>query len=625
VFESLQKSLGGRAALYVAAICLIILALEAWREWASRSAVLAHAREDVTGLAHAARQHAEDTFEMASAAATAVARSLDRQQPGPELFGRAAELMRSSVSASSRVVALYLFDADGGWLASSEGVPLPAEASRPLVATLAAGQGFAPMLGDPVRLAPDGRLVIPLVKGVAGAAGDMAGFVVAAVDPRHFGDFYARLGLGPRDYIALVATSGRLLAHSGGGTGPTPSDLAFAVEEAPPPSGAEVLRSPADQVDRITARSAASQFPVVVEVARSVDDVLAPWLREAMQRLAVTLLLVAALAIGGLRLADQIWRRHRSEAVLARKESEFRLLAESVSDLVERFDADGHRLYCSPALERMTGHGPDEVVGKSAFDIVLPEDRHVVKAAARRLRSGLSGEETVTYRIRHKDGRELWFETALRMAADSTPEEPSVVGVTRDVTARKLLEIRLADMARVDGLTGLANRRAFDEALHREVARAHRGHRPLSLLMIDADRFKRFNDDYGHLAGDACLRAMAAVIARHGRRPSDLAARYGGEELVILLPDTGLDAARKLGNDICRDIQALGIVHARNLPWGRATVSVGVAELQHDPATRRDGTSLVAAADLALYDAKAQGRNQCVAAPLAIRTSLLAG
>ncbi len=624
MFESLQKSLGGRTALYVAAICLVILALEGWREWTSRSAVLGHSREDVAGLAHAARQHAEDTFEMASAAATAVARSLDRQHHTDELLARAAELMRSSVSASSRVVALYLFDAEGSWLASSEGLPLAADAGTPLVATLGEGQSYAPLLADPVRLGPDGRLVIPLVKGVVGVDGTMSGFVVAAADPRHFSDFYARLGLGPRDYIAVVATSGRLLARSTGSTGPPLAD-APATEALPARSGVELRLSPADQVERITAWSAASQFPVVVEVARSVDDVLAPWLREAMQRLALTLVLVLALAIGGLRLADQIWRRHRSEAVLARKESEFRLLAESASDLVERFDTDGRRLYCSPALERMTGHRPDEVVGTRAFDVVLPEDRHVVKTAARRLRNGQSDQETVTYRIRHKDGRELWFETALRTAADSTPEQPSVVGVTRDVTARKLLEIRLADMARVDGLTGLANRRAFDEALHREVARAHRSQRTLCLLMIDADRFKRFNDDYGHLAGDACLRAMAKVIARHGRRPSDLAARYGGEELALLLPETDLAVARKLGNEICRDIQALGIVHARNLPWGCATVSVGVAELKHDPAAPRDGSSLVAAADLALYDAKAQGRNQCVAAPLAARTSLLAG
>jgi diguanylate cyclase (GGDEF)-like protein len=155
------------------------------------------------------------------------------------------------------------------------------------------------------------------------------------------------------------------------------------------------------------------------------------------------------------------------------------------------------------------------------------------------------------------------------------------------------------------------------------VARSRRTGAPLALLMIDADRFKRFNDDHGHLAGDACLKSIAAVVAMGARRPTDLAARYGGEELALLLPDTSLDAARAIAADLCRQVQALVIPHERNLPWRVATVSIGVAAIDpRDEEGVHDGSWLISTADLALYDAKSQGRNQCVAAPSRVRSRL---
>jgi diguanylate cyclase (GGDEF)-like protein len=239
------------------------------------------------------------------------------------------------------------------------------------------------------------------------------------------------------------------------------------------------------------------------------------------------------------------------------------------------------------------------------------------------MRRGQSEQETVSFRRIHRDGREIWLETSLRIAAEASGQF-SVVGVTRDITERKELERQLEGMALRDGLTDLANRRAFDAALAREVARSRRSGAPLSLLMIDADRFKRYNDDNGHLAGDSCLRAIAAVVAGAARRPSDLAARFGGEELALLLPDTDLAAARAIGIDVCRHVEALGIPHGRNLPWNVVTVSIGVATIDpRDEDVVHDGTWLISTADLALYDAKAHGRNQSIAAPRRLRTRLV--
>src|SRR5690606_17335836 len=213
-----------------------------------------------------------------------------------------------------------------------------------------------------------------------------------------------------------------------------------------------------------------------------------------------------------LRLAEQIGRTQHSQTVLAEKETEFRLLAESASDLVERFAADGRRLYVSPAMRRLLGRSPEELVGTNAFETVHADDRPAVLAAADRLRRGESTQETVVFRATHADGREIWLETALRVSTDIDQQRTMTVGVSRDVTERKRLEMQLASLAAIDGLTGLGNRRVFDETLAREVSRTCRGGQPLSLLMIDCDRFKRINDDYGHLAGDSCLKAIARVV-----------------------------------------------------------------------------------------------------------------
>ena len=190
------------------------------------------------------------------------------------------------------------------------------------------------------------------------------------------------------------------------------------------------------------------------------------------------------------------------------------------------------------------------------------------------------------------------------------------MAITRDISDRKHLELNLELFALIAGLTGLANRRAFDQAINEEVERSMRSGRPLAMLMIDADQFKRFNDDYGHLAGDVCLKSIASVVAMAARRPGDLAARYGGEEMVLLLPDTSLESARAIAANLCRQVEGLRIPHARNLPWKMATISIGVSAM--DPgAEKRSYTSewLISTADMALYDAKTRGRNQAIAAP----------
>ncbi len=182
--------------------------------------------------------------------------------------------------------------------------------------------------------------------------------------------------------------------------------------------------------------------------------------------------------------------------------------------------------------------------------------------------------------------------------------------VAHDATDRKHLEETLRDLSYQDGLTGIANRRRFDEKLEQEWRRAAREHQPLSLIMVDIDFFKNFNDLYGHPAGDECLKKIAAVLHDAASRPGDLAGRYGGEEFVAVLPNTSQVGAEKLAEQIRSGIEELEIPHARSAvsPW--VTVSVGL--VTRIPTNGDHCASLVEGADRALYKAKQQGRNRIV-------------
>jgi diguanylate cyclase (GGDEF)-like protein len=183
------------------------------------------------------------------------------------------------------------------------------------------------------------------------------------------------------------------------------------------------------------------------------------------------------------------------------------------------------------------------------------------------------------------------------------------------------LNAALEQLAMQDGLTGLANRRKFDLALAAEFARARREGLALALIMIDVDHFKRYNDIYGHAAGDACLRQAGAAITAAVRRPSDLSARYGGEEMAVLLPGTDLAGALVVAESIRAQIAALAIAHAGNSA-GIVTVSAGVQAFTPVDAAATP-LALVEQADGALYRAKALGRNQvCGPATVAVSAAV---
>ena len=175
---------------------------------------------------------------------------------------------------------------------------------------------------------------------------------------------------------------------------------------------------------------------------------------------------------------------------------------------------------------------------------------------------------------------------------------------TRDLAAANA---KLAALSMTDSLTGIANRRRFDEVFGQELLRSTRAKAPLALLMLDVDFFKAYNDHYGHQEGDACLRRVGELLQSHARRASDLAARYGGEEFVMIAADTDAATAMALAETIRAAVEALQLEHARS-PLGFLTVSIGVVSLVPDDAT--SAGQILRLADQAMYRAKDQGRNQ---------------
>lgn len=191
------------------------------------------------------------------------------------------------------------------------------------------------------------------------------------------------------------------------------------------------------------------------------------------------------------------------------------------------------------------------------------------------------------------------------------PINPPIVRMRTDNQIElKRARDQLRRLATTDGLTGLANRRRFDEVLEVEHARLSRTGGPLSLVMVDVDHFKAYNDSYGHLAGDECLRRIALVLQGSMKRAADIAARFGGEEFVCLMPDTDLAGATTVGETIRRGIAELAIPHCSSDVADHVTASLGLVTTAADGRPRHGPAAVLAAADAELYAAKSTGRNR---------------
>ncbi len=354
---------------------------------------------------------------------------------------------------------------------------------------------------------------------------------------------------------------------------------------------------------RLKANAATADIPVIfVSACSDTDDIVAGFDQGAADYIAKPLRLPEVCA----RVRAQL--NFRSASRLDTQQArQLRMIVEGIDEGLMLLGQDGRIQYANPASERCLGYSETELAGRPLSALLAEpaandyatyfDDRD--EAALERCRG------TREVLLQQADGSLRAMDLSLSPMASG---EQLYVALLHDITHHKQSETALQRAAMADPLTGIANRRQFDACLEREWQRAIRTARPLSLLVLDVDHFKLYNDVLGHAAGDQCLQAVASTLQAHALRATDLAARYGGEEFVLLLPDTPYAGAAKLAEAIRADVERLRVPNPRSTTSDFVTVSVGAATSV--PTQFDDIGLLFLAADRAMYDAKAAGRNR---------------
>ncbi len=287
-------------------------------------------------------------------------------------------------------------------------------------------------------------------------------------------------------------------------------------------------------------------------------------------------------------------------------------------------DLEGNILMVSPAGKTMFGYSQDvddTKIGLGILDFLIPQDRERAKKKHEEMFKGKNPGPSEYTGLR-LDKSTFFIEVNTNFIFDKEGKPAKMIFSIRDISERKQSEEKIEHLIKqleterniaefnaiTDSLTGLANRRYFDEALRKEIYRVKRSGSSLSLIMFDVDYFKRFNDTYGHIAGDNCLRQIGITLKSFIKREYDIVARYGGEEFVVILPETNLERALLLAEKIRTLIEALGIIHEKSEASKYITVSLGVVTAYITNLEKPE--DLIDKADEAMYVAKNMGRNR---------------
>ncbi len=346
------------------------------------------------------------------------------------------------------------------------------------------------------------------------------------------------------------------------------------------------------------------RIPVIFMSAKTeTDDVVAGFDIGAVDYISKPLRMAEVCA----RVRSQLRIRSNNETQQEQAER-LRTIVNNMAEGLLIIEADGRIQFTNPACDQYLGYRENELAGRSIGELLSPLVTqeyldYFAMYAAHPETAHKHGTREVA--IRHHNGATLSMDLTL------TPmylREPLYIGLLHDITHHKQSEDALQRAAYLDPLTKIANRRHFDSFLDSEWQRSVRSGAALSLVVLDVDHFKLYNDTLGHPAGDLCLQQVAAAIAAHAGRPGDLAARYGGEEFVLLFADTDTAAALSLAEAIRIDIEAMRLPHPRSATSAWITVSIGVATIM--PHQLDDKEALFVAADRAMYAAKEGGRNQ---------------
>jgi two-component system cell cycle response regulator len=321
------------------------------------------------------------------------------------------------------------------------------------------------------------------------------------------------------------------------------------------------------------------------------------------------------------RVRTQLQIRYATESQQEQAER-LRTIVNNMAEGLLIIEPDGRIQFTNPACDSYLGYMAHELAGKSISDLLNPlVAQEYLEYFSRYTASPETAHSHGTREviIRHRTGKSVCMDLTL------TPmflRQPLFIGLLHDITHHKMSEDALQRAAMIDPLTKIANRRHFDSFLEKEWQRAMRNGSALSLVVLDVDHFKLYNDTLGHAAGDVCLQQVAQAISTHALRVTDLAARYGGEEFVLLFAETEADSAYLLAESIRAHVEALQLPHPKSPTSAWITVSIGVATMHPQPADNIE--TLFVAADRAMYVAKEGGRNQVRATRHDSRTAIRA-
>ena len=488
--------------LITAMACLLILACATWFVVASRQTQLRSAEVANTNVARMIAVQVESTMKTASVALVNIAERVETDGTGIEAIERLQTHLVEISKTSPELHGLFIYGADGAWLATSLSRPVKGNNSdRDYFAHHRDNPGRQIHVGAPVRSRSTGVWIIPVSRRINRADGSFDGVALVTLRVNFFEKIYDELDVGKTGTVLLALNDGTLvyrrpftehLIGSNISQGPV---LQAVFKQG---NGSSILVSKIDRIERLYSYRRVVGFPFTVAVGRTKDELLDDWQRASTLVSIAVLLVCAMFALLAQRLVRQILIRDKLDRKL-RAHSE---------------DLEHHNV-----------------------------DLHV--------------------------------------------------------------------LAHTDKLTNIANRLTFDEVLERELRRAQRIDGCLSLILLDVDFFKKYNDRYGHPAGDAVLRTIGKVLSEQVTRDGDLAARYGGEEFAVILPNTDRAGGVAVAELIRTAIIALAIPHA-DTDRGVVSASFGVVSIaQGDPLGTP--TAIVEGADQQLYEAKRQGRDRVCA------------
>lgn len=569
------------AGLFLALACISLSALQGWSIYSTRRDALGDASVATLNMARAMADHAEGVFDQVDTVLAGVAEQIEHDGLGADQ-ARLRDYLVATAARTPALQGLFIYDADGRWLQTSLDRPLagppPNNGDREYFDYHRRHPGAATHIGVPLRSRSSGIWVIPVSRRLQRADGSFAGVLLATIKHDYFRNYYERFDIGDEGVIVLGTDDGRLIMRR-------PFDAADIGRDAPaaggddgarPAAGGDGQRSGATRVAGSAAVGAGSAGGDAASVTR-------PDTGGAAGDRAPGSSAAAGAAFPAADTPFQRWQGQRGGGINVEG-------ASAATAAVEADGIDRHYSY-----EHLRNYPLVLGVGLSRREVLARWRTSTYAGAA-----GAGALLVVLLALGLAMMRQLMLRDRLQQELRTAKHELEASNLS------------LQEMALSDGLTGLPNRRHFDQRLELEFKRAIRDGTSLALIMLDVDYFKRYNDRCGHVEGDACLQAVAGAIESSLRRAADLAARFGGEEFTILLPDTDAAGALAVAEAARQALAARELAHPAS-PLHRVTLSAGVAVIQ--PQRQQQPRQLVEAADHALYEAKGQGRNRAVAAP----------